>query len=82
MMLRPQVATCAACQREGVLCCSACGRCAECGGWHTECPASDDSVTNPGGSYDLTVVPVLAAGRQPHRHFWTDDRGWVAWVAP
>jgi hypothetical protein len=80
-MMRPPltVATCPDCGKTGVACCAVCGLCGE----HLhDHPEDVSSVTNPGGSYDLAVVPGLAAGRQPPGHYWTDSHGWVLWCAP
>jgi len=42
-MKAPVVATCPDCEQPGVLCCSACGKCAECA-LHDDCERHDESV--------------------------------------
>ena len=50
-MKNPVPATCPDCQQSGVLCCSACGLCAN-DSLHDDCNKRDETVRNPGGSYD------------------------------
>lgn len=42
-MRDPVVAYCPGCERDGVLCCSACGRCADCA-LHDDCDHTDETV--------------------------------------
>jgi hypothetical protein len=50
-MKSPVVAQCPDCQQQGVLCCSACGLCANCA-LHEDCSQVNETVHNPGGSAD------------------------------